>query len=53
MRCPKCSASENQIDNYDFGEGLILVCLICGEEWTQGEADEFYADGSKIKELPF
>ncbi len=55
MRCPKCGATEKQVESYDCGKGLIIVCLICGYEWPQREApNKFYADGSKIpKELPF
>ena len=55
-RCPKCGASVDQTDSYDSDEGkLILVCLICGEEWPHREAsNDCYANGEKIpKELPF
>lgn len=35
MKCPRCGAAKEQIDNYDSKGKIILICLICGHEWTE------------------
>ena len=54
VHCPKCDAEQHE--SYDSEGRLILVCLICGHEWSQEELnqpDDCYANGEKIGEIPF
>ena len=42
--CPQCSES------FTYEQGALLVCPMCGHEWSAEQAEAAEAEGSEIRD---